>query len=42
MRALTDDLHVHTTQQGTTVLMETRIEQRSEEAPAPALVVVPN
>ena len=41
MRALSDDVHVHTTQQGTTVLMETRLRELSTEEPEPALTAVP-
>jgi len=41
MRELSDAMHVHRTQQGTTVLMETRVRERSAEAPAPALTAVP-
>jgi anti-sigma regulatory factor (Ser/Thr protein kinase) len=42
MRALSDTLHVHTTQQGTTVLMKTRLGQPAETPAEPALVVVPD
>jgi anti-sigma regulatory factor (Ser/Thr protein kinase) len=41
MRALTDGLHVHTTQQGTTVLMETRLHEPFEEEAKPVLSAVP-
>lgn len=41
MRALSDALHVHTTQQGTTVLMETRLGQWSETPSQPKLVSSP-
>jgi hypothetical protein len=41
MRELSDAMHVHRTQQGTTVLMETRVREPSPEAPAPALTAVP-
>jgi anti-sigma regulatory factor (Ser/Thr protein kinase) len=41
MRALSDHLHVHTTQQGTTVVMETYLGEPSSEEPAPLLTAVP-
>jgi len=41
MRALSDDVHVHTTQQGTTVLMETRLGELFTEEPKPQLTTVP-
>jgi len=41
MRALSDDVHVHTTQQGTTVLMETRLGEPSKQEPEPELTAVP-
>ena len=39
MRALSGDVHVHTTQQGTTVVMETRLAEPSREQPEPALTL---
>ena len=41
MRALSESLHVHTTQQGTTVLMKTRIELPSGDEAKPLLTTVP-
>jgi CheY-like chemotaxis protein len=41
MRALSDDVHVHTTQQGTTLLMETRLDDLAGLEPQPALTAVP-
>jgi serine phosphatase RsbU (regulator of sigma subunit)/anti-sigma regulatory factor (Ser/Thr protein kinase) len=41
MRALSDEVHVHTTQQGTTVLMEMRLGEPFREEPEPALTAVP-
>lgn len=41
MRALSDELHLHTTQQGTTVVMETRLEQPLLDERRPELTLAP-
>src|SRR5204863_7634884 len=41
IRALSDHLQVHTTQQGTTVVMETHLGEPSSEEPAPLLTAAP-